>query len=153
MAPIPDVSALCTIPRGWRPKRFHAAKQRRPGQNCAGSAMFLQEQTLRVNLHNLANISVERRTVDARTRGNLSAQTAGNNHDRGMAMQMHQPADRQEFVSDVYRDRSIAIFHRHGRWHVYLDHVLQSKVVFATAEHAIAWLMARVDQGIPARLH
>ena len=68
-------------------------------------------------------------------------------------MHTHQDADGQEFMSDVYRDRAIAIFHRYGRWHVYLDHVLQHKVVFATAEHAIAWLVARVDQGIPARLN
>ena len=68
-------------------------------------------------------------------------------------MQMHQHADGQEFMSDVYRDRPIAILHRYGRWHVYLDHVLQHKVVFATAESAVAWLMARIDQGIPARLN
>jgi hypothetical protein len=70
-----------------------------------------------------------------------------------MVMHTHQHADGQEFMSDVYRDRSIAILYRHGRWHVYLDHVLQHKVVFATAEHAVAWLRARVDQGIPARLN
>jgi hypothetical protein len=70
-----------------------------------------------------------------------------------MAMQMHQLADGQEFVSDVYRDRPITILHRNGRWHVYLDHVLQHKAVFATAEQAVAWLVARVDQGIPARLN
>ena len=70
-----------------------------------------------------------------------------------MAMQMQQRADGQEFVSDVYRDRPIAILHRNGRWDVYLDHVLQHKVAFATAEHALAWLVARVDQGIPARLN
>jgi hypothetical protein len=70
-----------------------------------------------------------------------------------MAMQMHQHADGQEFISNVYRDRPIAILHHYGRWHVYLDHVLQHNVVFATAEHAVAWLMVRVDQGIPARLN
>jgi hypothetical protein len=39
-----------------------------------------------------------------------------------------------EFISDVYRGRSIAIFNHHGRWLVYLDHVLQHNVVFATAQ-------------------
>jgi hypothetical protein len=70
-----------------------------------------------------------------------------------MTMQMLQQAAGQDFLSETYRGRPIAIFHRHGRWHVYLDHVLQHNVVFATAEHAIAWLMARVDQGVPARLN
>jgi len=68
-------------------------------------------------------------------------------------MQAHQQTDKQEFMSDVYRDRPIAILHRYGRWHVYLDHVLQHKVVFATAEQAVAWLIARIDHGIPARLN
>jgi len=31
-------------------------------------------------------------------------------------MQMHQRVDGQEFVSEVYRDRSIAVLHRNGRW-------------------------------------
>jgi len=70
-----------------------------------------------------------------------------------MAMQMQEHPGGQQFMSDVYRDRPIAILHRYGRWHVYLDHVLQHNVVFATAEQAVAWLMARVDQGIPARLN
>jgi hypothetical protein len=70
-----------------------------------------------------------------------------------MTMQMQQRADGPEFVSDQYRDRPIGILHRNGRWHVYLDHILQHKVAFATAEHALAWLVARVDQGIPARLN
>ena len=58
-----------------------------------------------------------------------------------------------EFISDVYRGRSIAIFNHHGRWLVYLDHVLQHDVVFATAQHAITWLVERVDHGVSARLH
>jgi hypothetical protein len=58
-----------------------------------------------------------------------------------------------EFQTDVYRGRSIAILRRHQRWHVYLDHVLQHNVVFGSGEHAIAWLMDRVDRKIPARLN
>jgi hypothetical protein len=57
-----------------------------------------------------------------------------------------------EFWSDVYGGRSVAVFQHHGRWLVYLDHVLQ-KAVFATSEDAIAWLTQRIDQGVPARLH
>jgi hypothetical protein len=68
-------------------------------------------------------------------------------------MQSRQQADEPEFWSDIYSGRPIAIFHRHGRWLVYLDHVLQHNVVFATAEHAIAWLTERIDQGVPARLN
>jgi hypothetical protein len=57
-----------------------------------------------------------------------------------------------EFWSDIYGGRSIAVLQHHGRWLVYLDHVLQ-KVIFATSEDAIAWLTKRIDQGVPARLH
>ena len=68
-------------------------------------------------------------------------------------MQTREQFDDPVFWSDVYRGRPIAIFHRHGRWLVYLDHVLQHNVVFATAAHAIAWLTERIDQGVPARLN
>jgi len=57
-----------------------------------------------------------------------------------------------EFWSDEYDGRSIAVFNHHGRWLVYLDHVLQ-KAMFATSEDAIAWLTHCIDQGVPARLH
>jgi hypothetical protein len=54
---------------------------------------------------------------------------------------------------DIYEGRPVAILNRYGHWHVYLDHVLQHNVVFATAENAVAWLTERIDQGIPARLN
>jgi hypothetical protein len=57
-----------------------------------------------------------------------------------------------EFWSEAYGGRSIAVFQHHGRWLVYLDHVLQ-KAIFETSEDAIAWLTRRIDQGVPARLH
>jgi hypothetical protein len=57
-----------------------------------------------------------------------------------------------DFWSDVYRDRPIAILHRHGRLYVYLDHVLQ-EVVFESGQDALAWLIQRVDQGVSARVH
>jgi hypothetical protein len=57
-----------------------------------------------------------------------------------------------EFWSDTYAGRSIAVFQNHGRWLVYLDHVLQ-RAIFSTSEDAIAWLTQRIDQGVPARLH
>jgi hypothetical protein len=59
---------------------------------------------------------------------------------------LEQPSE-QKFWSDVYRGRSIAIFNTHGRWYVYLDHVLQLNIVFASANQAIDWLTARIDQG------
>jgi len=68
-------------------------------------------------------------------------------------MQVQEHSDEQEFVSVIYRGRPIATLNRFGRWHVYLDHVLQNKVVFETAHEALAWLMHRVDQRVPARLH
>jgi hypothetical protein len=64
-----------------------------------------------------------------------------------------QEAPAEEFWSDVYRERPIAVFNRHGRWHVYLDHVYQHNVAFATGEQAIAWLVRRINDGIPGRLN
>jgi len=57
------------------------------------------------------------------------------------------------FQSTTHLGRPIAILNRDGRWHVYLDHILQHNVVFATAEDAIAWLIERIDQGVSARVH
>jgi len=68
-------------------------------------------------------------------------------------MQVQEHSDEQEFVSVIYRGRPIATLNHFGRWHVYLDHVLQNKVVFETADEALTWLMHRVDQRVPARLH
>jgi hypothetical protein len=58
----------------------------------------------------------------------------------------------QEFWSEVYCGRRIAILNHFGRWHVYLDDILQQNVLFATSEDAIIWLTNRIDQGIPSRL-
>jgi len=68
-------------------------------------------------------------------------------------MQVQEHSDEQEFVSVIYRGRPIATLNHFGRWHVYLDHVLQNKVEFETADEALTWLMHRVDQHVPARLH
>jgi hypothetical protein len=51
----------------------------------------------------------------------------------------------QDFWSNIYRGRHIAVFNHHGRWHAYLDHMFQANVVFATAETAVQWLAQRVD--------
>jgi len=61
--------------------------------------------------------------------------------------------DDAEFWSDVYRGRPIAILNRHGRLHVYLDHVLQQDVVFDRGQDALAWLIRRIEQGVPARVN
>jgi hypothetical protein len=61
--------------------------------------------------------------------------------------------DDAEFWSDVYRGRSIAILNRHGRLHVYLDHILQQDIVFDRGQDALAWLIQRVEQGVPARVN
>ena len=68
-------------------------------------------------------------------------------------MQTHQHSDDEEYLSDVYGGRPIAVFNHYGRWHVYLDHVLQHNIVFATADDAVSWLIDRIDQGVPARLN
>ncbi len=61
-------------------------------------------------------------------------------------------SDGTEFWSETYAGRLIAVFQHHGRWLVYLDHVLQ-KAIFATSQDAIAWLTRRIDQGVPARFN
>jgi hypothetical protein len=70
-------------------------------------------------------------------------------------MQIHQLPDGEDtnYQSTTYLGRPIAILNRGGRWHVYLDHILQHNVVFATAENAIAWLIERIDHGVSARLN
>ncbi|HKB40184.1 MAG TPA: hypothetical protein VKD72_27380 [Gemmataceae bacterium] len=72
--------------------------------------------------------------------------------DRSKIMQVLTHGTETDFWSDIYRDRPIAILHRHGRLYVYLDHVLQ-EVVFERGEDALAWLIQRVDQGVSARVH
>ena len=52
----------------------------------------------------------------------------------------------EEFWSDVYRGRPIAVLNRSGCWHVYLDHILQHNLVFATPEHGLRWLRTKVDK-------
>jgi hypothetical protein len=51
----------------------------------------------------------------------------------------------QNFWSDIYRGRHIAVFNHHGRWHAYLDHTFLPSAVFATAENAVRWLVECVD--------
>ena len=53
--------------------------------------------------------------------------------------------DDEEFWCDVYCGRPIAILNRHGRLHVYLDHILQHNVVFAERRDALAWLIQRIE--------
>jgi len=62
-------------------------------------------------------------------------------------------ADDPNFQSATYLGRPIAILNRGGRWLVYLDHILQHNVMFATAEKATAWLIQRVDHGVAARVN
>ena len=58
------------------------------------------------------------------------------------------------FWSDTYRGRAIAILNHCGHWLVYLDHVLQPRMQFASAEAAVSWLQHKVDRPkAPKRLH
>jgi hypothetical protein len=68
-------------------------------------------------------------------------------------MQIAEQSADQEFRPDVYCGRPIAMLNRSGRWHVYLDHVLQHNIAFATAEHALGWFTARIDLGVSGRRH
>jgi hypothetical protein len=55
--------------------------------------------------------------------------------------------DMDNFWSDTYCGRPIAILNRSSGWHVYLDHVLQHNMRFESAEKAVVWLINRIDQG------
>ena len=68
-------------------------------------------------------------------------------------MNISQRLPGQEFWSAAYCGRQIAMLNRSGRWHVYLDHVLQHSVVFATADQAVAWLMTRIDDEFLGLVH
>ena len=59
----------------------------------------------------------------------------------------------EDFWSDIYRGRNIAILNRGGSWLVYLDHVMQHRLLFDTAESAVRWLRHQVDQSRSSRLH
>jgi len=59
----------------------------------------------------------------------------------------------EDFWSDIYRGRNIAILNRGGSWLVYLDHVMQHQLLFDTAESAVRWLRRQVDQNRSSRLH
>jgi len=59
----------------------------------------------------------------------------------------------EDFWSDIYRGRNIAILNRGGSWLVYLDHVMQHRLLFDTAESAVRWLRHQVDQNRSSRLH
>ena len=51
-----------------------------------------------------------------------------------------------EFWSGVYHGRRIAVLQRRNGCHVYLDHLLQHNLVFATTAHARTWLIKRIVQ-------
>ena len=52
----------------------------------------------------------------------------------------------ENFWSETYRGRVIAIMNHCGRWLIYLDHVLQPRMQFETPEAAVAWLQQKVDR-------
>jgi hypothetical protein len=56
-----------------------------------------------------------------------------------------------DFWSDTYHGRIIAILNHGGRWLVYLDHVLQERMQFETAQAAVTWLQRKVDRRPTAR--
>jgi hypothetical protein len=68
-------------------------------------------------------------------------------------MNISQHLSGQEAWSATYCGRPIAILNCSGRWHVYLDHVLQHSVVFATSDQAVAWLMTSIDDEFLALVH
>jgi hypothetical protein len=59
---------------------------------------------------------------------------------------VHTDSPDPEFWSSVYHGRRIAVLQRPNGWLVYLDHLLQHNLVFATAAHARTWLIKRIEQ-------
>ena len=67
---------------------------------------------------------------------------------------MDMPNQTAAFWSDSYRGRDIATLNHHGKgWLVYLDHVLQHNMLFATADAAVAWMRQQVDSSAPRGAH
>ncbi|MDX2205669.1 MAG: hypothetical protein NW223_23160 [Hyphomicrobiaceae bacterium] len=64
-------------------------------------------------------------------------------------MQTDDNQDRDPFISDTYRGHQIATLQHGGAWLVYLDHILQNRLKFATAEAAITWLQRQVEKMSP----
>jgi hypothetical protein len=93
------------------------------------------------------------RNGKARAAFDSQARNAGTTMIKSTTMETLAHSAGADFWSDVYRDRPIAIFNRHGRLYVYLDHILQHNVVFESGQDALAWLIQRIDQGVPARLN
>jgi hypothetical protein len=56
-----------------------------------------------------------------------------------------------DFCFGTYRGRDIATFRYGPGWVVYLDKIMQTNALFATASDAISWLRSRIDyQAKPA---
>jgi hypothetical protein len=62
---------------------------------------------------------------------------------------MHDNDTRKPFISDTYRGHQIATLNHGGGWLVYVDHILQNRLKFATAEAAFAWLHGQVEKMSP----
>lgn len=62
---------------------------------------------------------------------------------------MKDAEQREPFISDTYRGHQIATLNHSGGWLVYLDHILQNRLKFATADAAIAWLRRQVENMTP----
>lgn len=60
--------------------------------------------------------------------------------------------DQDPFISDTYRGHQIAVLNHGDGWLVYLDHILQNRLKFATSDAAIAWLRRKVEELGPAAM-
>ena len=63
-----------------------------------------------------------------------------------MRQAMRATGQLEDFWSDTYRGHTIAVLNHGGRWLVYLDHVLQHRMLFDTAEAAVNWLQRKIDR-------
>jgi hypothetical protein len=58
---------------------------------------------------------------------------------------MQSTIQQEDFWLGRYRGHTLAVLRHRSGWLVYLDHVLQHRLVFETSEAAVAWLRRRID--------
>jgi hypothetical protein len=56
----------------------------------------------------------------------------------------------QQFCADTYRGHQMAVLNHGGGWLAYLDHVMQNRMLFASAEAAFAWLRRKIEANSPS---
>ena len=58
----------------------------------------------------------------------------------------------EQFSAETYRGHQIAVLNHGGGWLAYLDHVMQNKMLFASAEAAFTWLRRKIEASAPSQV-